>query len=160
MMQFVFCRYTYKKYENPPQKCIFLILMFFLYFAIFGPYFQSFFQINIINEKIYVFLWFWLVLLSILTILSVIYHMFVLVTPSMTRMVLRNRSMNQSDLPFEEMGKRFELGDWKLLSILSRNMEPLVFGEFIRELYEAMKNLERYDANYNASRQSLIKSKA
>merc|ERR1719382_1185677 len=57
--------------------------------------------INIINEKIYVFLWFWLVLLSILTILSVIYHIFVLVTPSMTRMVLRNRSMNQSDLPFE-----------------------------------------------------------
>jgi len=116
--------------------------------------------INIINEKIYVFLWFWLVFLSILTILSVIYHMLVLVTPSMTRMMLRNRSMNQSDLPFEEMGKRFELGDWKLLSILSRNMEPLVFGEFIRELYEAMKNLERYDANDNASRQSLIKSKA
>ena len=86
--------------------------------------------------------------------------MFVLVTPGMTRMMLRNRSMNQRDLPFEEMGKRFELGDWKLLSILSRNMEPLVFGEFIRELYEAMKNLERLDANDNASRQSLIKSKS
>ena len=44
------------------------------------------------------------------------------------------------------MGRHFELGDWKLLYLLSANMEPLVFGEFIRELYKAMK-----DANDNAT---------
>ena len=47
--------------------------------------------------------------------------------------------MNQADLPLEEMGRHFELGDWRLLMLLSRNMEPLVFGEFIRELFKAMK---------------------
>ena len=31
--------------------------------------------VNIVNEKVYVFLWFWLVILSVLTVLSVIYHM-------------------------------------------------------------------------------------
>ena len=55
-------------------------------------------------------------------------------------------SLHQSDLPLEEMGRHFELGDWKLLYLLSANMEPLVFGEFIRELYKAMK-----DANANAT---------
>ena len=102
--------------------------------------------VNIVNEKIYVFLWFWLIILSGITVFSVMYHIFLLVTPSLTRMMLRTQSMYQNDLPFEEMGKHFEMGDWKLLYILSRNMEPLVFGEFIRELYKAMK-----DANDNAA---------
>jgi len=102
--------------------------------------------VNIVNEKIYVFIWFWLVLMSALSVFSVIYHIFTMVTPSVTKMILRSRSLHQSDLPLEEMGRHFELGDWKLLYLLSANMEPLVFGEFIRELYKAMK-----DANDNAT---------
>ncbi len=31
------------------------------------------------------------------------------------------------------------MGDWKLLYLLARNMEPLVFGEFLRELYGVLK---------------------
>lgn len=41
--------------------------------------------------------------------------------------------MNQP-LDLDGMGKHFEVGDWKLLHILARNMEPLVFGEFMKEL--------------------------
>lgn len=110
--------------------------------------------VNIVNEKIYVFLWFWLILLSGLTVFSAIYHIFLMVTPAMTRMMLRNQSLYQQDLPFDEMGKHFELGDWKLLYILSRNMEPLVFGEFVKELYKAMK-----DANSNAEKAEKMASK-
>ena len=79
------------------------------------------------------------VILAVLSVFSIMYHIFLMITPSMVRMILRSRSLHQSDLPLEEMGKHFELGDWKLLYILSRNMEPLVFGEFIRELYKAIK---------------------
>ena len=109
--------------------------------------------VNIVNEKIYVFLWFWLIILAAFTVIGLLYHIFLLVTPAVTRMTLRSQSMNQQDLPLEEMGNHFELGDWKLLYILSRNMEPLVFGEFIKELYKAMK-----DANDNAqaAKQPLI----
>jgi len=34
-----------------------------------------------INEKIYVFLWFWLVGLSAITVASLVYHVFFMVTP-------------------------------------------------------------------------------
>ena len=95
--------------------------------------------VNIINEKIYVFLWFWLIILSVLTVLSVIYHIFVMVTPGITRMYLRTRSMHQHNVPLEEIGKSLQMGDWKLLHMLSKNMEPLVFAEFVRELYKSMK---------------------
>lgn len=102
--------------------------------------------VNIVNEKLYIFLWFWLVILAVLSVFSIMYHIFLLITPSMVRMILRSRSLHQSDLPLEEMGKHFELGDWKLLYILSRNMEPLVFGEFIKELYKTIKEARSKNA--------------
>jgi hypothetical protein len=102
--------------------------------------------VNIVNEKIYVFIWFWLIFLSGMTVLAIIYHIFLMITPAVTKMLIRNQTMNQGDLPLEEISRHFELGDWKLLYILSRNMEPLVFGEFVRELFKAMK-----DANDNAN---------
>jgi len=42
--------------------------------------------------------------------------------------------MDQQQIPLDEMGDDFEVGDWKLLYLLGRNMEPLVFGEFLREV--------------------------
>ncbi len=41
--------------------------------------------VNIMNEKIYVFLWFWLLLLTLLTVLSLIYHMVHMCAPSLTK---------------------------------------------------------------------------
>ena len=32
--------------------------------------------VNIVNEKIYVFLWFWMIILSALSVFAVIYHIF------------------------------------------------------------------------------------
>ena len=49
------------------------------------------------------------------------------------------------------MGKHFEVGDWKLLYLLARNMEPLVFGEFLRELFKSMT-----EKNDKAASKSLL----
>ena len=47
--------------------------------------------LNIINEKIYVFLWFWLIALAVLTSLYLLYVLSVIMVPSMRRvMVERN----------------------------------------------------------------------
>ena len=94
------------------------------------------------------------VILAVLSVFSIMYHILLLITPSMVRMILRSRSLHQSDLPLEEMGKQFELGDWKLLYILSRNMEPLVFGEFIKELYKVLK--EARGKNATSAKQPFV----
>ena len=39
---------------------------------------------------------------------------------------------NPKDVHLDEIGRRCEVGDWKLLYLLAKNMEPLVFGEFLR----------------------------
>ena len=62
--------------------------------------------------------------------------------------MLINIKLNfQTNLRLDDMGKHFEVGDWKLLYLLARNMEPLVFGEFLRELFKSMK-----DKNDNSSK--------
>ena len=95
--------------------------------------------INIMNEKIYVFIWFWFLALAVVSIFGLLYHLFFMITPGMTKVYLKTRTMNQPDLHLEEIGKNCEVGDWKLLYLLSRNMEPLVFGEFLRQLYDTMR---------------------
>ena len=61
--------------------------------------------------------------------------------------LIGSRAMNQKDLYLDEIGKKCEVGDWKLLYLLAKNMEPLVFGEFLRELYHTMKKKDPKDEN-------------
>ena len=80
-----------------------------------------------------------------------------MVVTAYTKMVLRQRSMYQVGSDIEEMGAHFELGDWKLLYILSSNMEPLVVTEFLRELKKALR-LSTNDGNSTITKSSGRKS--
>eukprot|EP00091_Calanus_sinicus_P001487 TRINITY_DN11475_c0_g1_i1.p1 TRINITY_DN11475_c0_g1~~TRINITY_DN11475_c0_g1_i1.p1 ORF type:complete len:207 (+),score=53.67 TRINITY_DN11475_c0_g1_i1:49-621(+) len=93
--------------------------------------------VNIINEKIYVFLWFWLAALLIITGLSLLYSAFLLSAPSVRNMMLRSRAAHQARVTaaLDEVTRKLQMGDWKLLHILGMNIgRPLVFGELVVEL--------------------------
>jgi hypothetical protein len=102
--------------------------------------------VNIMNEKIYVFLWFWFLLLTVVTLCGLLYHIFFMMAPGVIKLYLKSRTLNQKDLHLDDIGRVCEFGDWKLLYLLARNMEPLVFGEFLRELHVTLK-----DANDSGS---------
>ena len=63
-----------------------------------------------------------------------------MLVPSITKMNLQSRAMNRKDINLDDLGRYFEIGDWKLLYILGTNMEPLVFGEFLQELSRVMRD--------------------
>jgi len=92
--------------------------------------------VNIINEKIYVFLWFWLLVLLIVTVISLIYHVFLLMAPSIRNMMLRSRAAHQAatTLALDQVYGKLQVGDWRLIYLLGCNMEPRVFGELIQEM--------------------------
>lgn len=98
--------------------------------------------INIINEKIYVFLWFWFILLSLITFVGAAYHVLAMMKPSFTMSYLSSKTMHQPDVHLEDVSASLEVGDWKLLYILGRNMEPITLAEFLRELVSLIKVVE------------------
>ena len=98
------------------------------------------------------FLWFWLLVLLLITGslsslhfqlvmfyfsgISLVYSGFLLCAPSVRNMMLRSRSAHQPSATnaLDEITRRLQVGDWKLLHILGKNMEPMVFGELVIEL--------------------------
>ena len=47
--------------------------------------------VNIVNEKVYVFMWFWLLFLTAVTVISIAYHIILMMTPSITKMQIKSR---------------------------------------------------------------------
>lgn len=96
--------------------------------------------LNIINEKIYVFLWFWFIIMSVITAFQIIYRFITVFVPRIRELLLRGRSRLSSPHQIETICRKQKLGDWFLLYQLGKNIDPLIFREFIRALYHKMEN--------------------
>ncbi|TRY79199.1 hypothetical protein TCAL_05994 [Tigriopus californicus] len=90
--------------------------------------------INIFNEKIYIFLWFWLLALGCLTALVNIFRLLIIVSPRVRAylLYLRFRLIKQECINL--IIRKTQLGDWFLLYMLGQNIDSMVFKEIIHEL--------------------------
>jgi hypothetical protein len=95
--------------------------------------------LNIINEKIYVFLWFWFIIVAIVTAIQVIYRGVTLFSPKLREMLLKTRSRLSKETEVNSICRKFRLGDWFLLYQLGKNIDALVFKEFLSDLYKEMR---------------------
>merc|ERR1719394_1604681 len=99
--------------------------------------------LNIINEKIYVFLWFWFVTLAFITAFQVTYRVSTCLLPSLRMMLLKARAkLNKNPRQVDAICKKFRLGDWFVLYQLGKNIDPLIFREFINDLYERLDSID------------------
>jgi len=90
--------------------------------------------LNIINEKIYIFLWFWFVFLAVLSGALLIYRVIVLMSDHVrdTVLIRRARLSDRSDLII--VLDNGDVGDWFLMYMLCKNMDPLHYRELIVRL--------------------------
>ena len=98
--------------------------------------------LNIINEKIYIFLWFWLILLAVLTGIGFMKRMATILLPFFRVSLLKKKVVENHNSflnPSKEsaidiiMG-RITLGDWFMLNQLGKSMRPDNFWILIRAL--------------------------
>lgn len=90
--------------------------------------------INIVNEKIYVFLWFWFLLLGTLTLLVVLYRLIIIFSPRMRAYLLFIRFRLIKKECINVIIKKTQMGDWFLLYMLGQNVDSMIFKEVIHEL--------------------------
>ncbi|XP_068235264.1 innexin inx2-like [Palaemon carinicauda] len=89
---------------------------------------------NIINEKIYLFLWVWLVLLTAITAIWSVYRVLTIMLPFLRTFILRMYVKEGFASHVSEIMHHASLSDWYLLVSLGRNMEESVFSEFVAQI--------------------------
>lgn len=89
---------------------------------------------NLINAKIYVFLWFWFHILAVISALVVTYRIVTLISSSVRLYVFRSSSEMNGAQDISAVFHKLKIGDWFLLRMLQKNINPQAYKELIFRL--------------------------
>lgn len=90
--------------------------------------------LNIVNEKTYIFIWFWFMILAALLTVLVLYRALLLSAPSLRPKVFHWWHKLVPIEVAEALSRKTDVGDWWLLYTLGDNMDPLIYREVVSEL--------------------------
>merc|ERR1712037_400683 len=105
---------------------------------------QCILPINILNEKIFVFLWIWFIFLTVITFIAYIFDM-ILIFSVRGRAVLIKRKLaigprkNNLKIDVNLIVKSLDFGVWRLFYALLKNIDALSFREFCEYLTEELQ---------------------
>lgn len=100
--------------------------------------------VNIINEKIFIFVWFWLVCVAAITGVFLLYRLAVLLGPQIRVVLITakgGKSTKRSDVeailepPSLSWSER--IGDWLVLYFVCKNLDTLTVNDLMRHLYKS-----------------------
>jgi len=107
--------------------------------------------LNIINEKIYVFLWFWFIGVAFVSILAIVYRLLILSIPALRVKVVMarlhnrvNQKMVEDILSCPNHSWIDQIGDYWVIYLLSKNMPTVAMKELIEELKPIMNPNPQY----------------
>jgi len=100
--------------------------------------------VNIINEKLFIFIWFWLIFVAVCSGLYLIFRLSTLLADQMRVGLITvhgGRSCRRSDVEaiLEPAGFTWteNIGDWFLLHLVCKNLNVLLVNDLIRNLHKA-----------------------
>jgi len=88
--------------------------------------------LNIVNEKIYLVMWLWLIVLAGASTVAVIYRLTCLIVPEVMTLLIWRQPANKRHVA--EVCRNGQCGDWFLLRRISKNVDQETFNEFVYQL--------------------------
>lgn len=95
--------------------------------------------INIVNEKIYIFLWFWFYFLAIVSVLALVYRLVSIVVPRVRVLATQSRCRIANRDALDTIITKVRIGDWFVLDLLSKNLDPLNFRDLVTDFYKKIE---------------------
>ena len=93
--------------------------------------------LNILNEKIYIFLWFWFIILGVLSSLSVLFRLLVIgLTPLRIGLLQKRLRTKKPEGFMNALSRNLKPGDAFVLQLLGKNIDILAFSSVVEELHQ------------------------
>eukprot|EP00091_Calanus_sinicus_P010951 TRINITY_DN2502_c0_g1_i1.p1 TRINITY_DN2502_c0_g1~~TRINITY_DN2502_c0_g1_i1.p1 ORF type:complete len:407 (+),score=75.11 TRINITY_DN2502_c0_g1_i1:99-1319(+) len=106
--------------------------------------------LNIVNEKIYLVMWLWLIVLAVASSVAVLYRAACIIFPGVRTYILWGETSKWSHIA--EVCKNGQYGDWFLLRQISKNVDQETFDEFLKQI---SKDIDPWDTPVSQSRCNL-----
>lgn len=94
--------------------------------------------LNIVNEKTYILIWFWFVSLSFVLTLLLLYRLMLIMCPGIRRRLLKISRKVASRRDARIVTYNLDVGDWWVLYMLGKNLDPSVYNEIVVDLAKRM----------------------
>lgn len=90
--------------------------------------------LNIVNEKIFIVLWFWLIFLTLLSTAAVFFRILVFCLPPLRTFMIMGQLRHVKRRAVSKIVKNIGFGDWFIVYLLGKNMNPIIYKDLILEL--------------------------
>lgn len=109
----------------------------------------SILPLNIVNEKTYIFIWFWYLILLVLLFGLVIYRLLIIFVPSVRARVLNARNRMVPREIAVSVSNKVDIGDWWIIYMLGRNLDPIIYKDVLAELAKSISVPSKKNKNWN-----------
>jgi hypothetical protein len=96
-------------------------------------------------SRSFVFIWFWLVILAVITGVQLVYRAVTLYSPVLRQTVLRSNARQVTKRELDILNRKCQFGDWFFLHNIGRNIDHFIFSEFVTDVVRVMD----YEQNSN-----------
>lgn len=116
--------------------------------------------VNLLNEKIFIILWFWLILLCVLGFLCVFYHIGIvsLLCPIRNYILVHSHRTNKNKL--WNLLKGSDVGFWLILKRLSENIDPSHFKTLVNTMKKSELDASNAQKNFTSECTPMVKLNA
>lgn len=95
--------------------------------------------LNIVNEKIYIVMWFWFVFLALVTFVWLIFRFVTMIHPELRIRLLTRKATLTDPRHIRYVLTQLDSGDWFLLTMMCKNMDSEWFRELMKLIDKEIK---------------------